>query len=75
MCEVLAEQGYEPRQDGSTVTMANCPFHALAKSHLELVCGMNLDLVEGLLDGFGPTALCARLEPEGGRCCVTVGPA
>ena len=68
----MADQGYEPRVDGTTITLANCPFHALAQKHTELVCGMNLDLVEGLLQGLGTSSLQARLSPSPGRCCVTI---
>jgi predicted ArsR family transcriptional regulator len=69
---VLADQGYEPRVEGTTITLANCPFHSLALKHTELVCGMNLDLVEGLLQGLGTSTLQARLTPSPGRCCVTI---
>jgi predicted ArsR family transcriptional regulator len=67
---VLEQHGFEPRQDDDGVTLANCPFHALAKEHTELVCGMNLRLLEGVLDGVPGTGLAASLEPEPGRCCV-----
>ena len=70
--EILTEQGYEPQVDGTTITMANCPFHRLAQNHTELVCGMNLDLVDGLLQGLGAPALQARLAPTPGMCCVTI---
>lgn len=66
----LEEQGFEPRADDAAVTLANCPFHALATEHTELVCGMNLQLLGGLLDGAGATDLTARLQPSPGRCCV-----
>ena len=69
---VLTDHGYEPRTAGDTITLANCPFHALAQDHTELVCGMNLKLIEGLLDGLGTTALQARLTPSPDRCCVTI---
>jgi predicted ArsR family transcriptional regulator len=69
---VLAEHGYEPRADPDGLTLANCPFHALAQDYTDLVCGMNLDLVDGLLAGLGPANLEARLNPAPGRCCVTV---
>ena len=69
---VLTDHGYEPRATGKTITLANCPFRSLAKDHTELVCGMNLDLLEGLLDGLGPTELSARLTPTLGMCCVTI---
>jgi predicted ArsR family transcriptional regulator len=71
--EVLAEHGYEPRTDDAVITLANCPFHALTDHHPELVCGMNLDLIQGVLDSCGPSGLQARLDPAPGRCCVTLG--
>jgi predicted ArsR family transcriptional regulator len=68
---VLGACGFEPRVDGPRITLANCPFHALARDHTGLVCGMNLGLVGGVIDGLGCTGLVAELEPEPGRCCVT----
>jgi predicted ArsR family transcriptional regulator len=49
---VLEEQGFEPRVEDGVVMLANCPFHALAQEHTELVCGMNLRLLDGVLDSF-----------------------
>jgi len=73
--DVLTEHGYEPRVDGKTMTLANCPFHSLAQNHTELVCRMNLDLMNGLLEGLKPGAMRARLTPKPGMCCVTIEPA
>jgi predicted ArsR family transcriptional regulator len=73
--EVLTEHGYEPRSDGKAITLANCPFHSLAKNHTELVCGMNLDLMNGLVDTLSTGRLRARLTPTPGMCCVTIEPA
>lgn len=70
--DVLTDHGYEPRSAGRTITLANCPFHSLARSHVELVCGMNLDLIEGMLDAVAPTGLRAQLAPTPGMCCVTI---
>jgi predicted ArsR family transcriptional regulator len=67
---VLQTHGFEPRRDGSQITLANCPFHALAQEYTELVCGMNLSLLDGLLDGLATTGLTARLEPTPPYCCV-----
>ena len=67
---VLRECGYEPRPDASGVTLANCPFHALAQDYTDLVCGMNLELMTGLVEGLDRAELRARLEPAPGRCCV-----
>jgi predicted ArsR family transcriptional regulator len=68
--EVLADSGYEPRADADGVTLVNCPFHALAREHTELVCGMNLDVMEGLAEGLGRAPFEACLDPAPGRCCV-----
>ncbi len=68
--EVLAEYGYEPHADAAGVTLTNCPFHALAQDYTDLVCGMNLELLNGLVDGIGGTDLQALLEPTPGQCCV-----
>jgi predicted ArsR family transcriptional regulator len=72
---VLEAYGFEPRIDGDRVTLANCPFHTLAQEYTELVCGMNLRLLDGLLDGLAPTGLTARLDPAPPHCCVRLGPA
>jgi predicted ArsR family transcriptional regulator len=73
ICASLAETGYEPQARGcDRVTLHNCPFHSVAAQYTELVCGMNLDVINGLLDAFGTTSLHARLEPAPDRCCVTL---
>ena len=69
---VLADYGYEPRDDDDVITLANCPFHALAREHTELVCGMNLDLLTGMLDTCDRGGMRARLDPAPDRCCVTL---
>jgi predicted ArsR family transcriptional regulator len=70
----LERHGFEPRPEGGDVVLVNCPFHRLARSHTELVCGMNLSLVDGLLSRLGDTGLGARLDPGPGRCCVRLTP-
>ncbi|MFW3172689.1 helix-turn-helix transcriptional regulator [Geodermatophilus sp. CPCC 206100] len=70
----LEGAGFEPRaEDG--VALANCPFHALVTAHTELVCGMNLHLLEGVLEAVPDTGWVARLAPAAGRCCVRLEPA
>jgi predicted ArsR family transcriptional regulator len=71
---VLEEHGFEPRPEDGAIALANCPFHALASTHTELVCGMNLRLLEGVLDGLAGSGLTAELAPEPGRCCVRLTP-
>jgi predicted ArsR family transcriptional regulator len=57
------------------ITLRNCPFHELAERHIDLVCGLNLALLEGLVAGLPTARLAARLAPAPGRCCVTLEPA
>lgn len=71
----LEDFGFEPRTEDSAIVLGNCPFHSLARRHTELVCGMNLCLLDGLLDGLAATGLTARLHPSPGRCCVRLDPA
>ncbi|GAB3978026.1 helix-turn-helix domain-containing protein [Actinoallomurus acanthiterrae] len=68
----LAARGYEPYREGGQVRLRNCPFHALAVEFPPLVCGMNLALLEGLLEGLGPTGTVARMDPRPGECCVVL---
>ncbi|MPZ78897.1 MAG: helix-turn-helix domain-containing protein [Actinophytocola sp.] len=70
----LEAHGFEPRTDGDRILLGNCPFHALAQEHTQLVCGMNLSLLTGLLHGLGHTGLTAHLDPAPGRCCVLLEP-
>jgi predicted ArsR family transcriptional regulator len=71
---VLTQQGYEPcgGADG-VIRLRNCPFHQLTEQHREVVCGMNLALVEGLVDGLGAGGLRPVLDPQPGHCCVAIG--
>jgi predicted ArsR family transcriptional regulator len=68
--EVLEEHGFEPRLQDGGVVLANCPFHTLAQEHTELVCGMNLRLLEGVVQGAPTSGFCASLRPAPGMCCV-----
>lgn len=70
--DVLARHGFEPSAERDGITLTNCPFHALAHEETELVCGMNLALIEGLLDGVGAAKLTAELDPAPARCCVKI---
>jgi predicted ArsR family transcriptional regulator len=71
---VLAQQGYEPSRDGDgVIRLRNCPFHQLAESHRDVVCGMNLALVEGLVTGLQADGWRPVLDPRPGHCCVAIG--
>ncbi len=66
----LEDQGYEPHRESADIIMVNCPFHSLAVEYTDLVCGMNLDTMHGLLDRLDGVGLDAKLDPEPGQCCV-----
>ncbi|HSE08874.1 MAG TPA: helix-turn-helix domain-containing protein [Nocardioidaceae bacterium] len=69
---VLADHGFEPRVAERELCLANCPFDRLAAEHTELVCGLNLALIEGVVEGLGSDAVSAELAPQEGFCCVKV---
>ena len=71
---VLTQQGYEPCRGGDGfIRLHNCPFHQLAEQHRDVVCGMNLALVEGLIAGLGAGGWHPALDPKPGHCCVAIG--
>lgn len=67
--DVLSGLGFEPYEDDGVVRLRNCPFHRLAREHTDLVCGMNLALMQGLLQATDAAAE-ATLDPAPDRCCV-----
>lgn len=70
---LLEREGYEPIESPrGEVFMRNCPFHEVAERHPDLVCGMNLAYIEGVLDGAQARDVSASLDPKPGRCCVTL---
>ncbi|MBO0880089.1 MAG: helix-turn-helix domain-containing protein [Mycobacterium sp.] len=75
MTSALRGRGYEPVEaaDGG-IELRNCPFHRLVHQHTELVCGLNLQLIQGMLETAGESPERAILVPRDGRCCVVVRP-
>ncbi|MFC9553543.1 helix-turn-helix transcriptional regulator [Rhodococcus sp. NPDC056960] len=73
LLEALRSCGYLPQvvADGR-VDLRNCPFHRVARDHLDVVCGLNLRLVEGAIAGSTQRDARAELAPGPGRCCVVV---
>ena len=73
---VLERHGYEPSttSDG-TIIMRNCPFDALARTHKNLVCGMNRALVHGFKAGAGLTGYRIVTNDRPGECCALLRPA
>jgi predicted ArsR family transcriptional regulator len=70
----LARQGYEPRRgEDGVIRLRNCPFHQLAEHHRDIVCGMNLGLIEGIVAGLEAAHARPVLDPRPGHCCVAIG--
>jgi predicted ArsR family transcriptional regulator len=74
--DLLRARGYEPEARGTGIRLRNCPFHRLARDFPPLACGLNVELVRGMLDAHarrrGEPAPRARLAPGAGRCCVLI---
>ena len=70
----LSACGYAPRENAAgDIVLENCPFHALAARHTELVCAANLELLRGIAEATEDDRV-AVLEPADGRCCVALHP-
>ena len=73
--DLLSACGYEPSVDEEGVMgMRSCPYHALAQQNRELVCGLNRELVHGIVVCLGNETLDVALRPAPGRCCVQLRP-
>lgn len=72
LLRILGSYGFEPRTTDTGIVLSNCPFHALATQHTDMVCGMNLSLLGGLLAGLSVTEHGAKLDPAPGQCCVRI---
>ncbi len=71
LIDELAGLGFEPFVDGhQTLRLRNCPYHDMARENTDLVCSINLALMEGVADGLGLADLEPVLEPAEGTCCV-----
>lgn len=70
--EVLRDQGYEPKRTGPDVELLNCPFFAVAHDHRELVCPMNLAMLDAFAGDLRVSGLTARPVPHDSHCCVSI---
>jgi predicted ArsR family transcriptional regulator len=67
----LATLGYEPQtQESGELTLRNCIFSELSASHRDLVCGMNVAFVRGLVRGARLRSLTVDKRPLEGGCCA-----
>ncbi|MFC7621201.1 helix-turn-helix transcriptional regulator [Microlunatus sp. GCM10028923] len=69
VAELLVARGYQPYDDEGVLRLRNCPFHVLAEAYPPLVCGMNLGLLQGLLEGSGVEV---AMDARPGLCCVAI---
>jgi predicted ArsR family transcriptional regulator len=74
LLKTLVNEGYEPDLKDKAVYMRNCPFHAVAAKHRDLVCSANTALMTGLTDSVDSAGLAANYEPAEDRCCVVLRP-
>jgi predicted ArsR family transcriptional regulator len=72
MLGLLRRYGYEPRREDGEVELANCPFHALARTQTKLACHMNHAFITGISDALAPYGPDTCLEPRPARCCVVI---
>jgi predicted ArsR family transcriptional regulator len=60
VARLLDEEGFAAEPKGSEIHMHRCPFHDLAESNPEIICGVHLGLMAGALEELG-----SDLEVEG----------
>ncbi|MGV8978509.1 MAG: helix-turn-helix transcriptional regulator [Cellulomonas sp.] len=76
--KVFLDIGFQPETstDGPTtsLTLRHCPFREVAVRHPEVVCGMHLGIMEGVLDGLGGAVVPVSLERlvRPGQCLARV---
>lgn len=68
----LRSCGYLPHVADGCIRLRNCPFHLVAQNHRDLVCGLNLRLVEGAITASTHPEARAELSPQPDQCCVVV---
>jgi len=68
---ILRERGYEPqRVSPGRLRLRNCPFRPLAEQATDLVCGLNEQLMTGIVEGLNVRSVHAVFAPRPGHCCV-----
>lgn len=73
--QFLAENGYEPARDSSgSVVLKNCPFDALVGNCPDLMCHLNLALLQGVVAGLQLPDVKPVLECQSNMCCVAFVP-
>jgi predicted ArsR family transcriptional regulator len=75
LVDLMDDLGFAPEHGegrGSEFGLRNCPFLELAESRLDVVCGVHLGLLQGVLEAWQAPVTADRLEPfvEPDRCLV-----
>ncbi len=66
LIDLLDGVGFEPDQPGQPgdpIRLHHCPFGRLARERQDIVCGVHLGLMRGVLDGLGASLEAVALEP------------
>lgn len=78
LVRLLDDLGFQPElsSDSQQVALRHCPFREVAERHQDVVCGVHLGLMQGLLAELRAPVTATRLEPfVQPRLCVTdLGP-
>jgi predicted ArsR family transcriptional regulator len=75
LTDLLRTLGYAPSAEQGELSLSNCPYEPLAERSRDLVCTMNLALVEGAAAGIGLRGVdCWLQAPTQSGCCVHVTP-
>jgi predicted ArsR family transcriptional regulator len=75
--DLLADQGFDPAASGTAIEMRRCPFHDLAETNPDVVCGLHRGLIDGALTACGSALAVRELEifPESDVCVVRLAEA
>lgn len=67
---LFTELGFEPDVDGQRIRLHACPYREVAVAHPDVVCGLHLGMLRGLLDDCGAPLQAPELHPfiEPGLC-------
>lgn len=74
LTSALEQNGFEPRSDGESIVLGNCPFHRLAERNTAVICALNFELLCGVAEGAGDDAHVIVADPHAGECCVRAIP-
>jgi len=66
----LDRRGYAPVVGDDEIRLRNCPFHHLVGEHRDLVCRLNLELLDAATER--DASLRAVLDPRPDLCCVAL---